>query len=274
MKQLSYFLISFLFLTLWLSCGPKAAEEEAATGLIVKGAQFPMEKDGLTVSVLAGSPAYSDAKLSLTSAKPDDAGAFTFDFNVADYKLGAQTPSTPANGLANSGKGQHIHFILDNGPYSAHYEPQAVKELSPGNHVVLAFLSRSYHESVKNANSYVLTQYKVGDEPAEQADLNQAHMFYSRPKGTYIGKDTKRLMLDFFLINTDLATGGNTVKATINGTTFTFDKWQPYVIEGLPMGEVTVKLELLDAAGNLVPSPFNPVERVVTLKAEQVESEA
>ena len=36
-------------------------------------------------------------------------------------------------------------------------------------------------------------------------------------------------------------------------------------MEGLPKGEVTIKLELLDSEGNLVESPFNPVERTVTL---------
>jgi hypothetical protein len=31
--------------------------------------------------------------------------------------------------LANSAKGQHIHFIVNNGPYSAHYSNNFEKEL-------------------------------------------------------------------------------------------------------------------------------------------------
>lgn len=273
MKSLSYLLISLSFMLLWTACGPKASEESNETA-VAEVPQYPLEKNGLTVSALEGSPAYADAKLALTTAQPGENGAFTFDFDVQDYTLGAQTKAAPAGMLANSGKGQHIHFIVDNGPYSAHYEPQATKELTPGNHVILAFLSRSYHESVKNPNAFVLTQYKVGDGDAEQVDLSQPHMFYSRPKGTYVGKDTERLLLDFYLINTNIAPGENTVRATINGTEFTFTEWQPYVVEGLPMGEITIKLELLDASGALVPSPFNPVERVVTLEAEKEEGEA
>lgn len=44
------------------------------------------------------------------------------------------------------------------------------------------------------------------------------------------------------------------------------DKWQPFFIEGAEMGEMSIKLELLDAKGELIPSPFNPVERTVTLE--------
>ena len=89
-------------------------------------------------------------------------------------------------------------------------------------------------------------------------------VFYSRPKGTYKGEDTKKVMLDFYLVNTDL-TDGNQVRATINGTEFMVKEWAPMIIEGLPMGENTVKLELLDADMKLISAPFNPVERTFTL---------
>ena len=44
------------------------------------------------------------------------------------------------------------------------------------------------------------------------------------------------------------------------------DEWVQYYIEGLSIGEVTIKLELLDSNGELIDSPFNPVVRKVTLK--------
>ena len=59
--------------------------------------------------------------------------------------------------------------------------------------------------------------------------------------------------------------------ATVNGVEFILTEWKPYVIEGLPLGTVTIKLELKDGAGNLVDSPFNPVERSVQLEAADVE---
>ncbi|RMG69487.1 MAG: hypothetical protein D6722_10215 [Bacteroidetes bacterium] len=232
------------------------------------------EVPAITLSPLSGSVDFPEATLALISAEPGDEGAYTFNFEVGGYELGVQTePATP-NGLANSDKGQHIHLIVDNGPYEAHYETSATttKLAEPGNHVVLAFLSRSYHESVKNldpaAASYVLTQIQTGEGEYEQADFSAPHMFYSRPKGTYTGAGTEKVLLDFFLLNVDLAPDGYKVRATINGEEFILTDWVPYVMEGLPMGENTVKLELLDAAGAVVPGPFNSVTRTFTLEPE------
>ena len=75
--------------------------------------------------------------------------------------------------MANSGKGQHIHFIENNGPYSAHYDNEVIKNNDNNNKIILAFLSRSYHESLKNPNAYVLTQ--IGD--SETYDLSGEFMF-------------------------------------------------------------------------------------------------
>lgn len=225
-----------------------------------------MEKDGLKLSPVTDSPVYADAGLELEAMDVNkDPAKINFNFNVTNYELGAQTADAAEKGLANSGKGQHIHFIVNNGPYSAHYEPQFEKEMEEGHYVILAFLSRSYHESVKNATSYFIDQVTIGEGEHEEADLTAPHMFYSRPKGVYKGADTDKLLLDFFLLNCDLSVDGYHVRATINGTEFMLTKWQPYMVEGLPKGEVTVKLELLDAEGNAVPGPFNVVERTVTL---------
>ena len=90
-------------------------------------------------------------------------------------------------------------------------------------------------------------------------------MFYSRPKGTYTGKDANKVMLDFYLINTDLKDKDYTVRASINGVSFDLKTWEPYFIEGLAEGENTIKLELLDNEGNLVKSKFNPVERTINV---------
>ena len=105
----------------------------------------------------------------------------------------------------------------------------------------------------------------VGIVEAEGADLEAPHLFYSRPKGTYKGADTEKVMLDFYLLNTTLSAEGNKVKATINGQEFTIDTWQPHFVEGLPMGENSFKLELVDKDGNYIEGPFNRVERTVTL---------
>lgn len=266
-KFINFFWILITIICVW-ACNETAStepEEPEVEAQVAAPVTFPLEKGGLTINPLENSPAYTNASLTLNGEASELPNKYAF--TVENYELGVQTEGAGENGLANSGKGQHIHFIVDNAPYAAYYEPEFdYEDLEDGNHVVLAFLSRSYHESVKNPNAFHVMNVKVGEGEAEEADLTAPHMFYSRPKGTYTGADTEKLMLDFYLANVNLSPEGNKVKATVNGIEFIFDTWQPYVIEGLPKGEVTIKLELIDAEGNLIPGPFNSVERTVTLE--------
>ncbi|MGM0580587.1 MAG: phosphopeptide-binding protein [Bacteroidota bacterium] len=218
------------------------------------------------------SPEFDDSMLEMLSPMEneiiEDGEGVKFSYNVKNYELATQTIDADVKNCANSPKGQHIHLILNNEPYSAHYEAEFTKDLEEGHYVALSFLSRSYHESVKSYGAANIRQFTVGEKPTGQqiADLSDPHMFYSRPKGTYTGKDADKVLLDFYLLNTELSETGNKVRATINGEEFMIDKWQPFFIEGAEMGEMSIKLELLDAKGELIPSPFNPVERTVTLK--------
>jgi hypothetical protein len=214
----------------------------------------------ISITKVEGSAPYLNSSLSLEDIKIDK-NDYTFSFDVSDYTLGIQSIKDFDYTLANSKKGQHIHFIVNNGPYSAHYSESFTKKLDEKNNIILAFLSRSFHESVKNSNAYVLTQ--TGNE---KIDLTDEFLFYSRPKGTYKGVDTEKLLLDFYLVNTNLSSTGNKVKATIQDTEFIIEEWAPYYIEGLPKGEIKIKLELIDASGNLIDSPFNPSNRTVILE--------
>ena len=47
---------------------------------------------------------------------------------------------------------------------------------------------------------------------------------------------------------------------------FIIDEWAPYYIEGLPNGEIYIKLELQNLNGDLIDSPFNLSERRFTLE--------
>jgi hypothetical protein len=217
-------------------------------------------KTQITITKVDGSAPYSNSSISLNNLKIDDDN-FTFSFDVINYELGIQSLKDFDYTLANSNKGQHIHFIVNNGPYSAHYQQNITKKLDKGNNVILAFLSRSYHESVKNPNAFILTQ--TGND---KINLNNEFLFYSRPKGTYKGVDTEKLLLDFYLVNTNISADGNKVRATIQDTEFIIDEWAPYYIEGLPKGEIIVKLELIDSKGNLIDTPFNPSTRTVMLE--------
>ena len=252
---------SFLY-----ACGPSGdSAQETATE--------PEEtKPALSIMPAPDSPEYADAMLEMTG--PSDGSTLTsgdsveFTYGVTNYELGVPTPDADQKPLAASAKGQHIHLILNNNPYHAIYQPEGFKlALDDGHYVALSFLSRSYHESVKNPEAYKVSQFKVGDGDSEEVDLSQPMLFYSRPKGTYSGADTESVLFDFYLANTEIGASGNQVKVSINSdTTFMVDQWQPYVIKGMPMGDNTIKIELVDSNGNLVDSPMNSVERTFTLE--------
>jgi hypothetical protein len=273
----TYFILSAVLLFSFTACDSQRQAQETETqesATTVNQSPTPsgevMSKGELRVYAFDDTQKYPEAKLQLNSPAAGakvQAGLVEFNYALSNYELTRMTPHGNAEHLANSQEGQHIHNIVDNKPYTAHYETNFTKDLEDGDHVILSFLSRSYHESLKHKDAYDLRVVTVGN-PAQRMnfDTNGQHMFYSRPKGEYIGNDTKKIMLDFYLVNTDLAASGNKVRATINGTDFMLDRWLPYIIEGLPMGESTIKLELLDNAGNVVPGPFNTVERTITLK--------
>ena len=218
------------------------------------------ELQNITLTKFIGSPEYKNATLDIKAIEMGDKES-KFSFNIENYDLGIQTSKNFDYLLANSAKGQHIHFIVNNGPYSAHYTDSFSKSFEKDSNVILAFLSRSYHESVKNKDAYILTQ--VGEN---EINLEKEFLFYSRPKGTYNGADTENLLLDFYLVNTEISKNGNKVRATIQDTEFIIDEWAPFHIKGLPKGEINIKLELIDSSGNLIETPFNPSTRKVILE--------
>jgi hypothetical protein len=192
-------------------------------------------------------------------------GKFMAEIGGTTYKLGEQTPDAPQKQCANSAEGQHLHLIVDTEPYVAKYTASFDHEIPDGEHYVLTFLSRSYHESIKTDAAHKAVKATVKNKGFDKVENVQGPMlFYSRPKGMYTGEDKKKVMLDFYLVNADMAS--YKVEADINGEKHMIDEWQPYYIEGLPDGDNTIKLSLLDSAGQLVNVPLNPVSRTFQLE--------
>lgn len=238
----------------------------------VEAKMFSAESNGIKVYEVEDGKEYPNAKLEMQIPAEDEimpVNKVPFVFQVEDYELATPTSDEAARHCAVSGKGQHIHLIVDNKPYEAHYKAELESELEDGNHVVLAFLSRSYHESIKNGEAFAIRNVVVKEANSEPADLTKPMLFYSRPKGTYTGKDTEKLLLDFYLVNADLSEEGYKVKATIDGNEFILPTWKPYMVEGLAMGEHTFRIVMIDADGNEIEGSDSG-DRIITL-AESAE---
>ena len=255
-----------------MMCGTDTAADKSSDSASKKNMTEQKERptpNKYNLSPFTPSPEYSDASISNMRYANK---TFSFDVKGKDYKLGDQTPDAEKKMCANSGKGQHIHMIIDNQPYLAKYTSSFEAELTNGDHYLLAFLSRSYHESIKTDQANIVKKVNVMEgKIAKTENVAEPMLFYSRPKGTYVGKkNTDKVMLDFYLKNANL--GANyRVKADINGETHMLTKWQPYYIEGLPMGENSITLTLVDKKGNKIDTPMNPVTRNFVLKADPAE---
>lgn len=265
MRTLPMLLI--LALLAFTACQNNQSEESADTDDTTEEGMEEQEMNQYTVTPFSASTAYPNASLDEMSFEDG-----TFDFNYSNYELATQTPDAGTKMCANSDKGQHIHLIVNTQPYAAKYTGTFDYEIENGEHYLLAFLSRSYHESIKNGDAHMAKKVTVADNTITSTeDITEPMLFYSRPKGTYVGKsNTEKVMLDFFLVNADLGSE-YMVKAQIGDDVHMIDTWQPYYIEGLPMGETLITLTLVDQDGNAVDTPLNPVSRSITLQADPAE---
>lgn len=290
MKRGFLSILSIFLIIAGVSIGCKQNSEETtqeATGNTevveqeASATETPTQTPEVSIEVGDRSPAFPDANARFSSIKNGDVlddNNVSVVVDVENYELGIQTDTPRAQEIANSGKGQHAHIILDNDPYFANYEagvPFDIGTLDEGPHTLLVFPSRSYHESVKADGSIDIVNFYVSKEEGEfLLDESKPTIIYSRPKGTYKGKDAEKIMLDFYLINAELGDDYKakyTIRKNEAGAkeySITMDEWNPAFVTGLSSGEYIITLQLLDSDGNLVDGPFNNTERKITLESE------
>jgi len=79
-------------------------------------------------------------------------------------ELGGDLKGYLAHKDPSTGKGNHIHVILDNQPYEAYYElnqPFEIRNLTEGKHTLRVFPSRPWHESYKNDGAFQVVEFTV-----------------------------------------------------------------------------------------------------------------
>ena len=173
------------------------------------------------------------------------------------------------------GLGPHLEVILDNQPYKEIYDldqPLTIKDLEPGTHTLQVFANRPWEESFKNQGAYAQTTFHIFTKtPNNNPNSNQPLLTYNSPTGT-LGSEP--ILLDFYLTNAPLHFVAQEnpedeiadwrIKVTINGTSFTSDRWQPMYLKGFKPGKNWVQLEYLDELGNPINNAYNNTARLIT----------
>lgn len=261
-------------LVLLSACGKK--QEEPTTDTTHATAQQSISE----VKLEAGENgiAYSNARLQIVSPREGQvldkaADSVRVVMQVTGMDVAKPTPGDSTKGIAYSKQGQHVHIIVDDKPYMADYvngQPFNIGVLSPGMHVIRAFPSRSWHESVKEPKAFAVRTFYVGSKPASPADTARFDpkaplLTYSRPKGNYIAEEGKKVLLDFFVANAKLSPETYKVKVWVDGKEIgDITEWKPYYLTGLAAGKHTVRLQLQDQKGT-VPGAFNTAEQQITI---------
>ena len=275
MKAYIAFIVPILFM---ISCNSGNQTNSGNADTTKQAATLP-----IAISAVNSSPEFPGAELNISSVTSEkngkDSTKVIFNFDVKNYELKMQTSDNGTKMCNNSDKGQHIHFILDNTPYKALYEPKNEVVLANGSeHYLVAFLSRSYHESLKNKGAAVLYHFRI-DEKGKLIKMDNPTtpmVTYSRPKGDYIGKDTANILLDFYVWNDSLSANGDKIKVQVanedkpgRDTTFMLDKWAPVFIQNLGTGKCKVILTITDKNGKHTDGPQTTATREFNLMASE-----
>jgi hypothetical protein len=223
--------------------------------------------------------------------------------NSSTVKIKVKVGGDLKMGKDESGAGNHVHVILDNQPYAAHYmwdEGFELRNVTDGEHTLRMFPSRPWHESYKNEKAFKVIKFTVKDGKADETkpttddkgntmadakndmegatvekstsgnvDFTKPLLTYSRPKGDYKGEDAEAIMIDFWLSNAKLKGDGGEyqVRYTINGgEPQMIEKWEPIWISGWKNGVKSIRLELVDKDGKLVQNGgYNSTLRQITV---------
>jgi len=216
-------------------------------------------------SILAAALGFSSL---LACSKPQDEARLT----ILEPKEGEVLPGNTVTmkfklqGFLIREGGEHLHVILDDQPYRAHYDaaaPVYFENVPPGPHVIRAFPTRSNCESLKNPEAFALVNFSVGAAAPPIIDPTKPIFTYSRPQGTYKGALSDRILFDFWIKNVTLSPEGYKVRYTLDGVENMLTEWKPLWFEDARrIGTHTLTVELLDAEARVVTgNPFTRVER-------------
>jgi len=268
-KKLSSLVVAIALCFYLTACGDEGkatnkvtvTPKDVASGINITEVSPPSEIQRLSHLLDRYAP-----QVNIISPKPDEV------LNDQQVSVKFDVKDLPIFKNADLGLGPHVHVTLDNQEYKALYDlNQTVifDHLSAGTHTIRAFASRPWHESFKNKGAYAQATFHVLTKTGENTPESKTPLLtYSRPVGTY---GAEPILLDFYLQNAPLHILGKEdeviddwqVRATVDGQSFTFDRWEPIYLKGFKTGQNWVKLELLEPDGDAIANVFNSTAHLI-----------
>ncbi|MDY6806145.1 MAG: hypothetical protein SXA11_20400 [Cyanobacteriota bacterium] len=207
-------------------------------------------------------------QVSIVSPKPEE----VLEDNIINVQLEVKDLPIFKSYL---GLGPHLEVILDNQPYKKIYdldEPLSIEDLEPGTHTLRVFANRPWNESFKNEGAYAESTFHVFTKtPNNNPESGLPLLTYNSPRGFY---GSEPILLDFYLKNAPLHFVAEEnpeddivdwrVRVTVNGTSFSSDRWQPMYLKGFKPGKNWIKLEFIDELGNPINNVYNNTARLIT----------
>lgn len=210
-----------------------------------------------------------------------------YQFRLDGYSIDTDTEYFPrANELRYDPNSQSIRMLLDGEmcvdmnealidalDNNAQYLTQRITgnikcPLSEGEHIIQAFPVRSYDESLKGAESYVVSTFFVKNTNMRfNFNSKEPYLVYNEPIGTFYYREGRPILLDFLVKNCELSSDGYKIRFSIDGKVERLiTLWIPYYIYDLPIGTHNIRLELLDPFDKVVSNAFTDVTKTIVVK--------
>ncbi len=220
-----------------------------------------LEEKDLKLTETNDFPLFSDCLLELISPTNNAYfGPNKFELKLEQFTPRGSTVDEKKKGVRLNNNGQFIYVIKNHTQVSKLNDLIIDFELGYGKTNYFLVPSRSYEMSIKNPTSALFFEYVIQEDSSIYKNIEEPAIFLCSPNGMYSESYSDKILIDFYLLNTDLQSSGNKVKIVIDDKTiFTVDKWCPYYLEGLKKGTHKISIEIVDKDGKRIDGDFTSV---------------
>ena len=216
-----------------------------------------LEDKGVKITEANDFPLFLDCCLNFITPKANAFfGPNEFEFGIKNFDLIGSTVDEKKKGVRLNDKGQFLYVIKNRNEITRVNSTKFAFDLSHGVTNYFIAPSRSYEMSIKNDSSYLAFEYDVEEDSCSFKEIKEPAIYLCSPSGIYPNSHSDKVLLDFFVINTEI-NEQTRVKITIDKDVhFIVNKWAPFYVEGLKSGNHTIKLQLVDKDGNQIKGDY------------------